>query len=284
GRGTEYFSNLMTSLSNTPRPRPQLSVIIPVYNNGQYLVGKALPSLFRNDSWASMEIILVDDGSTDQKTITLCKFLTRLFPNLRLFRFPEGGSGSASRARNMGIRLASCNALTFLDPDNEISYRGYDKLLRQFTTSNKGRRRCDFVSGYQVKVASTTSVNARHSFAPWPTKIKNPRLEFFESGFFPTVSTQAAIINRQSLIENKIEFVPNAVGQDTLFGWQVLLAAKNPVFTNAAFLLYYSERLTSVTNSVNANYFRKCLRRETAQVKWLKENSLLESYNANKLS
>src|SRR5699024_9737575 len=185
GYGVEYFSRLKNALDADHRPDLKLSVIIPIFNNGEYLVGKALPSLFRNDSWTSMEIILVDDGSTDPNTIAICDFLEMLFPNFRLFKFPEGGSGSASRARNKGIQLATCNALSFLDPDNEISDRGYDKLLKLFTKSNRGKRTCDFVSGFQVKIASTVSVNARHSFSPWPTKVKAPRQEFFESGMFP---------------------------------------------------------------------------------------------------
>src|SRR5699024_12048636 len=46
----------------------ELSIIVPVYNNAEYLLAKALPSLLRNHSWFSMEIILVDDGSTDAET------------------------------------------------------------------------------------------------------------------------------------------------------------------------------------------------------------------------
>lgn len=255
-----------------------LSVIIPVFNNGEFLLSKALPSLLRNDCWRSMEVILVDDGSTDHSTISICTFLSSLFPNVRTFSFPPGGSGSASRARNKGIELSTCLAITFLDPDNEISTGGYDKLLSRFNAANSKGKHCDFLSGYQVKVSSQITINARHSYSSWPTMIRNPREEFFESGRFPTVSTQAAVIHKQLLHNHDISFIEGAVGQDTLFGWEVLLAARNPMFTNEAHLLYFSERDSSVTNNVNAAYFEKSIIRERAQVRWLKRNKLFEIY------
>ena len=255
-----------------------LSIIVPVFNNGEYLLAKALPSLLRNRSWFSMEIILVDDGSTDAETTAICRFLNSLFPNVILFEFPPGGSGSASRARNKGIQLASSSVVSFLDPDNQISDFGYDRLLARYSRANSGSRECDIVSGFQMKVGETVSYNARHSYSPWPTTIQNPRAEFFDSGLFPTISTQASVIKKQLLMEHQIEFTHGAVGQDTLFGWEVLYAAKNPTFTREAHLLYFSERSNSVTNSLNADFFRKSLVREKAQVKWLFKNGLLDTY------
>lgn len=276
--GSKIFTKLQEYSASASSGSFQLSVIIPIFNNGDYLLTKALPSLLRNNSWNAMEIVLIDDGSTDLETVHICRFLNRLFANVSLFEFPEGGSGSASRARNKGIQIASSVAVTFLDPDNEISDHGYDKLIARFNRANKGRRVCEFVSGYQLKVANNLSTNGRHSFSPWSTQISNPREEFFESGAFPTVSTQAAIISKQLLIDNDISFVARAVGQDTLFGWEVLLAAKNPIFTSEARIIYYAERADSVTNNLDVAFFEKSLRREHAQAIWLQKNGLMKAY------
>lgn len=281
GFGVTFFTNLQRELV-TNDTESELSVVIPVFNNGDFLVSKALPSLMNNACWQRMQVILVDDGSTDRKTVEIQQFLASIFPNIQTYAFPMGGSGSASRPRNKGISIASCSAITFLDPDNEISAQGYDKLLSRFQQANQNAQQCDFVSGYQVKLAAHPSVNAQHSFSPWPTLIRNPRKEFFESGMFPTVSTQAAIISRPFLVTNAINFVDGAVGQDTLFGWEVLLASRNPTFTREAFLIYYSERSSSVTNLVNAKFFEKSYRREIAQVDWLTQNHILRPYLARK--
>ena len=276
--GANLFTDLRKSLRISSPKEFELSVVIPIFNNGKFLLTKALPSLLRNNSWHSMEIILVDDGSTDAHTLPICRFLQQVFPNLTLFEFPPGGSGSASRARNKGIRLATSSAISFLDPDNEISHHGYDKLLSRYQKANARSRKCDFVSGYQVKVSDSVSVNAKHSYSPWPTQIKNPREEFFYSGRFPTVSTQAAIIRKEVLIKNSISYALGAVGQDTLFGWELLFSVSNPIFTNEAFIVYYAKRENSVTNKVDSSYFEKSLRREEAQVDWLDRKGLLQTY------
>lgn len=276
--GANMFTHLRGNLRLTSPKEFELSVVIPIFNNGNFLLAKALPSLLRNNSWHSMEIILIDDGSTDAHTLPICRFLQKVFPNLTLFEFPPGGSGSASRARNKGIQLATSSAISFLDPDNEISHHGYDYLLSRYKKANARSRNCDFVSGYQVKVSNAVSVNAKHSYSPWPTQIKNPQDEFFYSGRFPTVSTQAAVIRKEVLIQNSISFARGAVGQDTLFGWELLFSANNPVFTNEAFIVYYAKRENSVTNMVDPSYFEKSLRREEAQVDWLGRQGLLQTY------
>lgn len=282
GYGAQFCSEFHTSAVELHKKKVELSVIIPVFNNSEFLISKAIPSLLRNNSWSSMEVILVDDGSTDPGTVSYCGFLAAIFPNIRFYSFPAGGSGSASRARNKGIELSSCSRISFLDPDNEISSGGYDALLARFKKANQGTQRCDFVSGYQVKVSSNLSINGRHTYAPWPTQFKDTRGEFFDSGKFPTISTQAAIISKKLLLKKRISFVVGAVGQDTLFGWEVLLAAENPLFTNEAFLIYHSERSDSVTNKIDANYFKKSLKREKAQVHWLNKNNLFEPYLKHK--
>lgn len=278
GYGVQFFTQMKENSLEHAANTFILSIIVPVFNNGEYLLTKAIPSLLRNSNWNSMEIIIVDDGSTDVSTLEVCQFLSRLFPNVKFYSFPPGGSGSASRARNKGMRLASSPTISFLDPDNEISDQGYDKLLNRYFQANKLFHRCDFVSGYQVKINESVSVNSLHSYTTWPTRIKNPRSDFFESGRFPTVSTQAAVISKDFLLENDLTFVHGAIGQDTLFGWQVLHSAANPIFTREAHLIYFAERSDSITNSVGVNFFEKSLRREQAQVQWLKSNGLFKIY------
>src|SRR5690606_29582907 len=55
----------------TERVDLKLSVIIPVYNNGDHLYGKCFLSLLRSSLFKHMDIILVDDGSTDKATINM---------------------------------------------------------------------------------------------------------------------------------------------------------------------------------------------------------------------
>lgn len=260
---------------------PELSVIVPVYNNGRYLETKCIPSLMRNRSWSQMEILLIDDGSTDDSTLDALTRLERM-PNVRVERFGDGGSGSASRPRNRGIDIARGDLISFLDPDNEISEGGYDVLLDLYRKCAENEKPVDFASGYQVKVSHKNTITGRHALGA-DNFVKNPREVFFEAGKFPVVSTQAAVISRAFLNDNHLRYVERAAGQDTLFGWEVLARAKSVVFTDRAHLIYYAERDGSVTNSVDVRYFEKCMIMESAQVDSLRKLDLLDLYRQHHL-
>lgn len=280
GRG--YAIPLLPALrfdeSGTPDPPQeyQLSVIIPVYNNGQFLISKAIPSLRLNESWQNMEVILVDDGS-DTSTVDICRTLASENSNIKFFSFMDGGSGSASRPRNKGIELSNCELITFLDPDNEISPYGYDRLLDHWKVHKASNPSVEFVSGYQVKVSSWQGNTGRHSHGQ-PELITDFHEHFLSKGIFPVISTQCAVISRDLLQRENLRFVEKAVGQDTLFGWELIFKARAGVFVDDAYLLYYADRSDSVTNAVGAKYFSRVLVNEVAKEKFLREEGLLGIY------
>lgn len=255
----------------------RLTVIVPVYSNGEFLLSKCMSSLLRNDSWPLMRVLLVDDGSPDKETLDICQWLSEIFHNVSFYSFDDGCSGSASRPRNKGISLADTELLTFLDPDNEISVGGYDFLLETYDRLKSEGVDPDIVSGFQIKVSDDIKVTGRHS-GPTERVIQDPKAHFFSKGKFPIISTQAAVIRTDFLKGSGILFVEKSAGQDTLFGWEVLAAAKNPTFVSGAHLIYYAERDGSVTNQIGVRYFEKCLVREQAQVVALRNLGILAEF------
>lgn len=270
------------TLSSTGEITKKLSVIVPIYNNGKFLEAKAMPSLKANSLWPHMEVLLIDDGSSDPNTIDVCHKLEKVYSNVRFYSFGDGGSGSASRPRNKGIQLASAPLVTFLDPDNEISSGGYDNLVKHFDDFEHQGKPVDFVSGYQIKVAATTGTTGRHARGEVRV-INDSKADFFNRGKFPVVSTQAAVIKKSLLVDNDITFVESAAGQDTLFGWEVLLNARRAAFVDDAFLIYYAERSDSVTNEISTNFFKKFLINERVQVEVLRSHGLLDVYKEKHL-
>ena len=91
---------------------PRFSIIIPVYNTEKYL-DKCLSSVF-NQSFSDYEIIVVNDGSTDNSMKVVDKYLKE-HVNLKHF-FKE--NGGLSSARNYGIKKAKGDYLLFLDSDD----------------------------------------------------------------------------------------------------------------------------------------------------------------------
>jgi len=89
--------------------RPLVSVIIPVYNGAPYLA-EAIESVFAQ-SYRTLELIVIDDGSTDASWTLIGHYASRL----RAYRQPNRGTGAA---RNRGVALARGSLLAFLDQDD----------------------------------------------------------------------------------------------------------------------------------------------------------------------
>ena len=102
---------------------PLISVIVPVYNIKE-LLPKCVESI-RNQTYTNLEIILVDDGSTDG-TGKLCDELGAKDSRIQVFHKENGGSSSA---RNFGIQNAKGDYLGFVDSDDFIEPDMYEKLM-----------------------------------------------------------------------------------------------------------------------------------------------------------
>ncbi len=90
-----------------------VTVIIPSYNCGQY-VSQAVMSVLRQ-TFTDYEIILVDDGSSDNTSEVLAQFMS----NPR-FRYYKQANRGLPGARNSGVRISSSEYIAFLDADDEL--------------------------------------------------------------------------------------------------------------------------------------------------------------------
>lgn len=94
--------------------RGKVSVIICCYNVSHWLEAKRL-SCILNQSYSNLEIILVDDGSTDN-TLSLCRDLAKVDGRIKVITKENGGLGSA---RNTGLDAATGDYVWFYDVDDE---------------------------------------------------------------------------------------------------------------------------------------------------------------------
>jgi glycosyltransferase involved in cell wall biosynthesis len=107
----------------------KVSVIVPVFNGERYL-GEALDSL-KCEQAPQLEIIVVDDGSTDGST-RIVEALARHDPRISLIASEHGG---VSAARNIGVRAASAAYITFLDSDDICPPGRIARQLRKLTSN-----------------------------------------------------------------------------------------------------------------------------------------------------
>ena len=92
----------------------KISVIIPIYNM-EKLLNRSLDSV-KNQSYQNLEVIMVDDGSTDTSA-EICRDYAAKDP--RFHYFYEENSGP-SAARNLGLEKCTGDYIAFLDPDDYL--------------------------------------------------------------------------------------------------------------------------------------------------------------------
>lgn len=103
---------------------PLISIVVPVYNVESYLVNCV--SSIIEQTYKNLEIILVDDGSTD-KSKKICDDLAKKDKRIKVIHKDNGGLSSA---RNAGIDVAKGEYIGFVDSDDKINKNMYRILLK----------------------------------------------------------------------------------------------------------------------------------------------------------
>ena len=107
-----------------------ISVIVPIYNIVEYLP-RCVNSI-RRQTYRNLEIILVDDGSTDNSG-ALAEKMALEDKRIRVLHKENGGSSSA---RNLGLSKASGDYIGFVDSDDYIEPEMYERLLAAMLEEN----------------------------------------------------------------------------------------------------------------------------------------------------
>jgi glycosyltransferase involved in cell wall biosynthesis len=114
----------------TDSKKPLISVIIPTYNRSA-LVTKAITSVI-DQTYKKVEIIVVDDGSTD-KTSEIIQNFSHQYSHLIYIHKPNGGCASA---RNKGLENARGDYLTFLDSDDQWEPYAVEMMVSALVSSS----------------------------------------------------------------------------------------------------------------------------------------------------
>lgn len=108
-----------------------ISIIIPCYNDGQYLQ-ECIDSVLSYTGTLELEIIIVNDGSTDTKTLELLNVLEQ---NNKIKIIHQANRG-LSAARNQGIQISQADFFIPLDSDDMINPAFIDSAYRSITQGN----------------------------------------------------------------------------------------------------------------------------------------------------
>lgn len=117
-----------------------VSIIVPVYNAEKYL-DRCVRSIL-HQTYPSIEVILVDDGSTDD-SLSICERYADEYPNVKIFHTENHGPSSA---RNFGIEQASGQYIQFADSDDYLELDMVEKMVEAKKTSQADLVLCGFSS------------------------------------------------------------------------------------------------------------------------------------------
>lgn len=131
----------------------KITVIVPIYNIAPW-VSRCVASI-QAQTYENLEIILVDDGSTDE-SFSICQTLAAGDSRIRVCHKENGGLPSARLA---GIQLATGDWITFVDGDDAIEETMYQHLLDNAHTHHADISHCGYVMIYPdgEKMYSNTS-------------------------------------------------------------------------------------------------------------------------------
>mgnify|MGYP000177568659 CR=1 FL=1 len=115
-----------------------ISVIVPVYNSAPYLED-CLNSIC-SQTYRDLEILAVDDGSTDE-SLSILKQLAAQDPRIIVL---EKNNGGASSARNFGLVHASGEYVTFVDSDDTVERNTYSRLISLFVQHSADIVHCGY--------------------------------------------------------------------------------------------------------------------------------------------
>lgn len=118
---------------------PLISVVIPVYNSSQHLTN-CLNSVV-NQSYKRLEIIIVDDGSTDLSGAICDEFAEK---DNRITVIHQANAGAAA-ARNAGLDIATGDYIGFVDSDDYLDNDMYESLLKELIVYQADAARCGIV-------------------------------------------------------------------------------------------------------------------------------------------
>ncbi len=235
--------------------KPTVSVIVPVYNTEKYLV-RAIESIL-GQTYTNIEIILVNDGSTDHSGEICEEYAIR---DSRVKVFHQKNSG-VSATRNFGLKVAQGDYIQFVDSDDEIISYMIETLIEEVIT-----QKCDVViCGYSVigrekKVSSKASLYKRDEFL---------FLGYIDQNISQLILSSCNMLFKSSLINcNKLKFNSSYImGEDGLFTLEYLLKCRNIYVINETLYNYYiydsTERISAVSYftpdvyELKMEYFKK---------------------------
>lgn len=226
--------------------KPLVSIIIPVYNMEEYL-DNCIKSIIRQ-TYSNFEILLIDDGSTDQSK-SLCICWEKRDNRIRFFNHDNHG---VSYTRNRGLKESRGEYIIFIDADDIVFEKYIEMMLKPYEEYNIDLSILSYFCFYENDIDSIKS----YTNNDYEIISDNIGALFFAK----TDGTICSKMFRKSIIDKyKINFYETIyVTEDLLFNMQYASRCHKASF-NTSKLYGYRQRSESAVHKVVSEKWFTCL-------------------------
>lgn len=215
---------------------PLISVILPIYNVAGYL-RECIESV-RRQTYRNLEIILVDDGATDDSP-KICEEYKNVDERVKVIHKSNGG---LSEARNVGIENAMGEYIALVDSDDILMPFFIEKLYSLCSEKNVLISACSFVKFSAIDNVTVCSSDSNIEVISAQTLIKR----IYEGKDVAIGFTAWNKLYHRSVF-NELHYPIGRIYEDTFVTYKLFLLANSIAITNESLYLY-RVRLGSIMN------------------------------------
>lgn len=227
---------------------PLISVVVPVYNVEKYL-NRCIDSIL-NQTLKKIEIILVDDGSTDNSPFICDEYCDR-YENIKVI---HKKNNRVAAARNDGIKLATGKYIALVDSDDWIESNMLEEMYNKAEEFHTDITMCDFRKvGVESEYTVSQPIREGYYDRDMIESELFPCLIMFENiEFPPTISNWTCLFRREFLIENNLFYDEDIhYCEDSIFGSKAMYNANGFYYMKNRYFYNYFYNPNSTTSTCN---------------------------------
>lgn len=214
-----------------------ISIVVPVFNVEKYL--KDCINSLLNQTYKNIEIILVDDGSTDA-SCEICDMYAKKNDRIKVYHKQNGGLSSA---RNYGLDKINGDFVCFLDSDDMYSKNFIENMFNIHKSSKADIIMCRFTRNLD-KFLSSNNANTNYTEIDTITCLKNIYYQKDDSLFSVNVNTKMY----KSNLFNDTRFAVGRINEDLGVSYKIFSNANKVAYSNEIGY-YYRVNENSITTA-----------------------------------
>ena len=211
----------------------KISVVVATYNSGNYLIEFLDSIKSQSIGFENVEVIFVDDNSTDSETLELLRELDDSYSNVKSV-FLDNNSGFPGTGRNVGLNLANADYVIFSDHDDTYTPKAFEVM-------------CDKIKGNDVLISNFNQVFTDKTI-PFKSiykdagEIRVSSIKEDENLLRVPAAIWTRLFRKNFLIENGISFLEGMLAEDVYVATYACLKANGIIYLNDFYSYNYKIR------------------------------------------